>query len=262
MEDLDEPLFWEIENYLHNRMDATQKEDFERRLKNDPWLQNTLALFREADKDLDAFFRPEGVGVSARKQELMERGRNLLNPKRQSGRHFLFWLSATAAAIATMVVAVYQFTDWFSKENRPSASAIYQQYFSTDEITGSGLLSADDANNRLGQVYRFMEARQYQQAADSLQSYLQDESFAQRPKALFLLGVAQLNLQQPSLAVGSFRQIPPSAGTLSQEGEWYTAAAYLQLQDFEGCRTVLHSIADNPKHRRQQQAAEVLNLVR
>lgn len=260
MLDTDEQLFWEIEDYLNHRMDEGQRAAFEKRLKENPDLKETLVLVDAVNADLALYFLSQDD--ANRKAELMERGRSMVIAQKKAGRRVLLRWSAVAAAVIALFV-VFRFSDWFDRTVNLTASAIYRQYFQSDSVTGAGLLSADAPDDPLTQVYQQLEARQYQEAVDSVQYLLEHyKSFEQRPKAMFLLGIAQLNLEHPRQAIEAFGKIPPSAKTLFQQGEWYTAGAYLQLQDVESCRRILTSIADNPKHLQQKQAAEVLSLLR
>jgi TolA-binding protein len=260
MLDTDEQLFWEIEDYLNHRMDEGQRAAFEKRLNESPDLQESLALVDAMNTDLALYFQSQDDANL--KAELMERGRSMMIAQKKAGRRILLRWSAVAAAVIAFFV-VFRFTEWFDRTGNLTASAIYQQYFQSDDVTGAGLLSADASDDPLARVYQQLEAKQYQEAIDSIQHLLQQyRSFEQRPKAMFLLGIAQLNLEHPKEAIEAFGKIPPSAKTIFQRGEWYTAAAYLQMQDVENCRLILNSIAENPKHLQQQQAAEVLNLLR
>lgn len=272
---MENPLLSPFEQYLDGAMPPEQRREFEARLAAEPELAAELRLHQAARAAVQV------QALLDRRESLFRRGRQKLrwrswwwniqdaflrtNP---NGSSKIRWGLVAGTALAVLLLG-YLALKTFVSPDAPAApkplvvpkekvEIAYNTYFKHYDLSNTlGGADTDTLYNLARQQYA---ARNCSEALRNLDRVLADEKFEYRPMALLLRGTCLLDSGDAAAAIAAFQEIPPAAAGPYQEGRWYTALAYLKAGDAEKASELLREIAANAGHRRQKDAAALLEF--
>ena len=205
----------QLEAYLRNNLDETERAAFEQRLETDPDLRAELELYRqirEANRDerLDALEAKMQAAASAYQEAKDQPHRGKIRP---------LWLWA-AAAILIAALLFFGGRQFFLPAPADPAQ-LYAEYaqreFSFQEMSDGSELSEIEA---------LLESDQYAAALPRLNVYLFENPDA--PDVLLAKGIALLETGQSSQAIATFTDLGEQYSLYRTEARWQIALAHLK----------------------------------
>lgn len=274
---MENPHHTRIEQYLDGLLAPADRAAFEADIARDPALAAELRLHEAARAAVhlqslldrrDAFVQRGQEKLRWRRWwwktlDVLER---IFLQQRADGPARVRWSLVVAAGLSAALLLVLALRPDLLRptpEAAPKPRAVPKEQavvaFNTHfkRLDLSGTLGSGDQD-------AYAEARQRYANGDCagamplLEALLADAQFAARPTALLLRGTCLLESGDAAAALETLRQVPPTAAGPYQEAEWYTALAYLKLENTQAASDLLQAIADNPKHRHRADAERVL----
>lgn len=246
----------DIERYLSSEMSAIEIEAFEKKIESDPKLREDVISMQQLNQDLSTY-----LWETTYKEDLIKKGERLMNRpimEKKGLSNFLkpnYRIGLIAASIGLVLLAVgYALKDSIFP---PTTDEIFAQFYEPKKILSNGLLSGSSNDSIDPLIQAFLEGS-YKNVLTETNRLLQDSSFNQIPQALLLSGLASLESGQTVTAIEQWEQIPESAITIRQEGEWLSALAFLKQGSISQAQQAFQSIADKPSHVKAIEAGEVL----
>ena len=223
----------QIEDYLLNRLNDTERMDFENTLRHDKDLQKQLELQALIIKGARSSGRDQ---LKSRLQKIHQQE----FPRQAKTRSLLPLLSKVAAVVLLLVLGgVYLF-----KGESPTTQQLFAQNY---EAYSLSLASRDAADNellaRLNELYR---QQNYKAALPLFDQLLKNDSLNAR--MLIGAGICHLELDQPQAARNRFSAIIEANDLRLQDmARWYTALSFLKEGQAENAQSYLDQILSNPK---------------
>ena len=250
-----------LKRYVLGQMPENERKEFEQRLATDAafagevaeWLSVYKGIQAEGDRRLEE-------GLNALGQKLMRENTPELVAtvgKTSGARIFGLprWAYAVAAVFLLLLLAwpVYQTL-------RPSApafagnQAVFEQHFRT-------LPPPEVRDARVTAWREAYQNKNYAASAAALEQLLADPNYTGRSEANLYLGVSRLAAGQGQEALDALQQVSPESYDWD-EAQWYTALAYLIVDDVVHAKPILESIAGRSDHPRQKEAHETLKSLK
>ncbi|MDF9795461.1 tetratricopeptide (TPR) repeat protein [Catalinimonas alkaloidigena] len=236
---MDEKLFEKMEDYIHGRLSASEKDSFETELEKDEALWEEVALHKKLissieteslrqmlDQIHEAHFEEETPVVSM-----------------QSRRSYFTW--AVAASLALFVLAGW----WFFSVQPSQPATLYASYFApaTGLPTTLGYSNSTDfaegmVSYKLGE---YAEARSYWQPL--LKAAPSNDTLN------YYVGISFLAEEAPAQALGYLEKVAQTESSVfSNDAHWYQALAYLLNEQEEEARAILNELsAEGSAYRKQ-----------
>lgn len=259
MMDLDEPTIQLIERYLRRQLSDEERQAFENRLRAEPELAAEVEDLRRTNAAARAYYRDE------LRQALLEKGRALLKeevaapageavvkplPPRPTVRR---WLAIAASFLLVLAAA---WIVWQVNAPTTSPQTLFNQYF--ERMPTTGLLAGEVEATTWKSIVAAYEAGNCEAVVDQMPALLADTAFEQRSRGLLLQGSCLLQLGRPDEALSALRQVPPAAASLFREAQWFSALAYLQLNQPAEAAPLLQAQQNDPQSRHQEAAGKIL----
>ena len=267
------------ERYLRGELQNSALEAFERELSTNEDFAREVEQHRQANLAAEAFFHDKMM------KEMMIKGRKMMNEqKHQSAsdeydtdtkdktpnkvitldparkkRSRMTWLAMVASLLIILSVAGWQF-GWLNM-NTPDPVAVINTYYPLEGIANTGLLSANNDEVSLQNAIQNFENKDYQNALLGFNELLADPNFQQKPRVLFLSGIALTQLGETNQAVLRFGDIPASARTFYLEGQWQKAFTLWKGGNETDAIEAWSSIAEDGNHPRQAEAQTILKAL-
>lgn len=256
-------IFEKIEDYLAGRLDEKELESFEKllltdlKLKEEVQLHSNLSKALKEKKVLD--FRKKMIRVE---RIFDERTKNV----KQKPYLSYYW------KIAASIVIIIGLSTFLWQINQ--TEDLYSTYYIPYPIDGIDRGDEDNLYNELAQKYNQGNYREalprikklmkipfdnVQQQTDSVtneQSRRLDVIFSERDKLRLYLGNCYLNLNQTNDAITQFKNINPRS-IYYQDGLWYTALAFLKLEQEKEAIFYLEEVINN-KGSHEENASNLL----
>jgi len=267
-----------IEQYLDRTLPPDDRATFEAELTQNPALAAELRLHEAARAAVEVqslFDRREAILQRSQQKlrwrvwwwktlDVLER---IFLKKRADGSGHLRWSLVAAIALSAtllLILAVKPEVFMPALKVAPKPQAVpkenvaiaFNAYFKRIDL--SSTLGSGDPDSLYSRARDLYASDQCVDALPLLDQLLSDQQFGARPTALLLKGTCLLEAGDATAAIELFRQVPPTAAGPYQSAEWYTALAYLKLEDAEAASALLRNIAENPRHRHHEEAALLL----
>lgn len=267
-----------IEQYLDRTLSPDDRATFEAELAQNPALAAELRLHEAARAALEVqslFDRREAIHQRSQQKlrwriwwwktlDVLER---IFVKQRADGTGRVRWSLVAAIALSAallLILAVKPEVFLPAPEAAPKPRAVPKENvaiaFDTHfkRIDLSSTLGSGDPDSLYSRARDLYANDQCVDALPILDELLADQQFEARPTALLIKGTCLLEAGDAAAAIELFRQVPPTAAGPYQSAEWYTALAYLKLEDAEAASALLRNIAENPRHRHREDAEGVL----
>ncbi len=256
-------IYESIKQYLNRDLSESDRFAFENQLKTDPEFAEEVATWAAIYQGLQEH------GDEKLSAELTELGKTFLqqqtaapdmhaktNPEKLKSRfEWPRWAYAAAALILLLVIALPLYQKLGNNDNTyASAGDLYAKHFKLPAVEGV-------RGNNGGPWRTAYEQRKFPEAIAALEQLLSDPENRRPSNTHLYLGLSQLGLSQAAQAVASFEQVSPNSEEWS-DAQWYTALAYLKLNDITKAKTMLQAIKNEARHPWQAEAAEILKQLK
>ena len=245
----------EIDDYLHGKMTAGDKQAFEKKIETDVQLKKDVATQEELIEGIKAYRRKEDFmkmmgGIHEKYEQSIEKKTETKVVTINKKRNWLKPLLAVAAAVTLIIIAF----DWWSTS--PDFSQFAQANFMpykdilTEQITASG--AASDPNkayfSQLEQGIAAYKQKDYINAQKKFTTFKNNASTRNLLVVLTDFYLAQLALDNLNYteAIKLLEPISTIGGLpFAAEINWYLALAYLGENQPEKARGYLIKIPQN-----------------
>jgi tetratricopeptide (TPR) repeat protein len=224
---MEEELYGDIERYVSNEMDATERAAFEQRVKNDGGLAEKLSIYQSVSRTLEAKYKGEN-DQRLFKQTLSEMEVELVdNPEARVLK--LNWYTWAAAASVALLCAVLIYSS-FSKPE-------YVEYAHFEPLALVDRGNADGLKSKAEQAFN---SKDYANAVSYLNTLLsQNENDIELQ---LYRGISLLELSQVEEAERSFEKVRASSSIYQAQGTWMLALSALKQKDYDKCKLLLSQI--------------------
>jgi tetratricopeptide (TPR) repeat protein len=221
----------DIEKYLMDEMTNSEREAFEKKIKEDRMLKEKVDHFRSLLKGIESGFNRE---LKSLLQEEEMRLRNSNNREKNKTRT-LYYAVGLAASIALIIVMVF-----ITKNQPPDNEALFLSYYQPYPNVESPVARSD---SKKGDAYALYENGNYPEALE-----LFDKLVAENPSdpaPVFYLGICNLELNNTEMAIAFFKSIQTfDLNKYTRPASWYLALSYFKTDDIQNAVTILENLAD------------------
>lgn len=250
-----------LKRYANGQMPEAERIDFENKLKTDAafareaaeWAAIIKGLQAEGDRQLDENLHPLG----ARLMQSEDAGLRATVVNTAPARNFQMprWLYAAAAVLLLLLIGwpIYQTL-------RPSVPvyadnrALFEKNFRVPATRG-----VRDAQTTPWQVA--YQNKDYTGAAEQLEKLLAEPNQSNRSEAHLYLGISYLAAGQGQQALAAFGKVSSDSFD-RDDAQWYSALAYIIIDDVVHAKQTLGEIAGKDGHPHRQEATEMLDAMK
>ena len=233
-----------IEDYLLNRLNDTERMDFEKALQQNRSLRNELELQALVIKGAQSNGRDQ---LKSRLQRIHQQE----FPATAKTRRLWPLISKIAAAVLLLVISgVFLFNG-----EAPTAQQLFAQNYETYSLS---LASRDAAKNEtLAQLNKLYRQKNYKAALPLFDKILESEPLNAR--MLIGAGISHLELDQLAAARDRFSAIIAANDLRLQDmARWYIALSYLKEGQPKNAKTYLNQILSKPKAGQYEKASQLM----
>lgn len=250
-----------LKRYALKQMSEAERADFEKRLETDAafageaaaWAAIYKGIQAEGDRQLDAELRD--FGKKLMQSESAELSVTVANVPQTRKFQIPRWAYTAAAALLLLLVAwpIYQ------KLQPPTPAyadnkALFEQHFR--------LPPAPEVRDAQATEWRdAYQKKDYAAATTELEKLLADPNYARRSEANLFLGLSYLVTQQGQKALAAFQKVSPDSFDW-EDAQWYSALAYIIIDDVVHAKQTLGEISGENGHPHQREAQEMLSAMR
>jgi tetratricopeptide (TPR) repeat protein len=250
-----------LKRYAQGQMPESERADFEKRIETDPafaeeittWAAIYKGIQSEGDRQLDTALRV--VGKKLMQSESAELSATVMNSPQSRAFQMPRWAYAAAAALLLLVVA------WPIYQNLQPATPAYadnktlfEQHFRVPpapEVRDAQVAAWRDAYQK----------KDYPAAAAELEKLLADPHYTRRSEAHLFLGLSHLAAGQGQKALAAFQKVNSDSFDWD-DAQWYSALAYIIIDDVVHAKQTLGDIAGKNGHPHQREAQEMLSAMK
>lgn len=216
-----------IDQYLMGQMTGEELEAFEREIQADPGLAQEVETQKQAVQLLE-ISRDSKMKANLRAIHQSAIGSAKVVPIKRR-KIFRFALGGVAA-----ILLLYTFYFFFF--NTPNPERLFSDHFAPYPIS----FSVRDANTdpKASEAAIAYKNGDYKTALGLFQVL---ESQSQNTAYSLGVGLCQLALNQPESAIIALQKLSNDP-LFAEPAQWYTALAYLKLEDIKNCRNHLQTI--------------------
>jgi hypothetical protein len=214
-----------IELYIQNKLDKSERERVDERLKTE---NDFLELF----KDVEILLK--GVRSATRKEladELKGIENNIPPETKMVSINRTYWIGAAAA-----VTLIAVFFIWKALSVSPGEQLFAEYYEPYPNVLQSAVRGDNDISE-LADALQSYEEKDYKAAIEKLEA-VEVKDFG----VFFYLGSSYLAIKDGKKAVSNFEKCLQPQNRLSAQAEWYQALGYLVANDLGSSVQVLKSI--------------------
>ncbi len=251
---MEEHISDQIKRYARGQMSASEHTAFEKRLETDAAFAAEFSAWAAIYKGIQA------EGDAQLERQLHELGKKLLQneaaePAANTARAVRFslprWAYAVAAALLLLLLAWPVYRSLLP--SRPAYAgnrALFEKHFHPlppPEVRDAGDLAWKEA-------YR---QKIYPEAIAELEKLLADPAYAAPSEARLYLGLSYLEGGQGRKAIETLEQVSRDSYD-HDDAQWYSALAYIIIDDVVHAKQVLEEIAGSPVNPHRLEAQEML----
>ena len=247
-----------LKRYYLGQLPEAERAAFEKRLETDAafaaevtaWATIYKGIQAEGDRRLDEQLRV--IGTKLIQAETAELTPSAVHVAQKQRFQIPRWAYAVAAVLLLLLVA------WPIYQNLQPATPVYA---GNKAIFEKHFRLPPAPQVRDAQITTWRVAYQnkdYTAAIADLEKLLADPNYKNRSEANLFLGLSHLAAGQGHEALSAFGQV--SADSFDwDEAQWYSALAYIIIDDVVHAKQTLKEISGKTGHPHQQEAQEMLN---
>jgi len=242
----------EIDDYLFDKLTASEKADFHQKATNDKNFKEDFLLQKEVAQNIQSY------GNELLKNKLQAIHQEMLaQPKK---RPVLLYALGIACSIILLIFSVL----FFNNVHQPNQTAIFSNYYKPYPLSFQTRTSGQQKNEAIHNA-RLLYLNQKYSAALPLLNKLSIEN-PQNPKFLLGKGICYIELKEWEKALAAFDSIIQlNESFFKDHAIWYTTLIHFKLQDFQQAKNglkILAGNADADHHEDAQQLLKVLNQLK
>lgn len=249
----DDNIYSLIDGYLKNTLNATDKLEFENKLKEDSELYKEFIvqkdLFNTLDKNSWAFEdqpNPDEVKIienylNSNEAKSIASVIAKTNTEYQNSKQRVFKLPRFIYPIAASIALLLGYFLFFGDSQ--TTEDLYAEYKNWNDLP-SLTYRADD-NNDLSKGQEAFKNKQYREASTIFSTYLKNNI---NPQATTYLGVSYIELEQYDLALNTFNNLLKEQSLDSSKGYWYKTLVYLKLGNKTKALETINLLLEKESH--------------
>lgn len=250
-----------LKRYAQRQMTEAERTGFEKRLETDAAFAEEVAVWAaiykgieaEGDHQMDAKLRI--LGKKLIQSETAELSTTTVNTPQTRRFQIPRWAYAAAAALLLLLVAwpIYQNLNP-STPAYADNKALFEQHFRlppAPEVRDAQIAAWRNAYQK----------KDYSGAVAELEKLLSDPNYTRRSEASLFLGLSHLAAGQGQKALGAFQKVSPDSFDW-EDAQWYSALAYIIIDDVVHAKQTLGDIAGKTGHPHQREAQDMLAVMK
>lgn len=236
-----------IFDYLRDKLNEEQKQDFEQRLESDHDFHQEYLL----QKQMYAYLN-ERSNREAYTSEI----ENLNAKYFQSDGSQSKW-SLKRVIILAVILLTSVFAAWYLL--KPKEVDLYESH--AEHFALHLVLKSDDSDIASDAESAFNQG-EYQVAVAAIQKYLENNSID--TKARLALGISMLESGDEDKALDIFEEISAGSSTLKDYGTWYVGLYHVKKRDYSKAQKILNTIpkSDVQLHNKAQKLLEEIKSIK
>ncbi|WP_046743218.1 tetratricopeptide repeat protein [Kordia zhangzhouensis] len=266
----DDSTYHEMSRFLNNEMSPTEKEAFEKMLKENPELADFVNTFQSIDhvynekqwtvkssasieeiKALAREFKAEDVvNLSGKIRSIQKRETETKIPKKRT----YFQYIASAVAVAAVCTLLY-----FSFLPSLTAEQAFERYHDWSSLPS--FQTKSDSENKLAKAETLFRQKKYKEALEIFKDYEQNNT-TYDPKIQLYIGVSYLELDNSHEAIQTFDTLLQSDAIDHHKAYWYLALTYLKQNDTKNAKKTLTMLIENTSNFNYSKAKELLKKLK
>lgn len=227
-----------IIGYFKNSLSEAERRHVQKLLKDDKAFKEEFDDYKSLRK---AFEINEAIVLKSQLQELES------NSSKTGSNSGLF----IRYAIAAVLVAIIGISLFFTLNTRSIYDQYYEAYPNVYEPVVRG-----EGNNDANKAFVFYENNQYKKAQSEFEKLLEQEY---NPNVAFYYGLSLLETEDYGEALERFENIPDQDFQFQEELLWYSALAYVQVENFTKARYQLTLLTQDKSSAYYQDAMSILD---
>ena len=261
-----------MDRYLRRELDAAERADFERRLRDDPAFAAEWEAFRDLVTAIEIHGEQELRKTIFQVQKKLETEQffstSQPTPTVMKNQSFFRKIMAAAAAIAAIAIALYLYnlnqtpaTGQFAQFAKPDTVQVVKIL---DRLEASGFASPEKGReDSLASALRLYQDFEFEKARVELVRYCQqypDDKIGRHYLGLTLF--QQSEYAKASAHLASLASDP--SFELHNMAKWYLALAYTQFrtaQGFKDAHALMQQLADDPDSGYTREAKEYIRVM-
>lgn len=249
-----------LKRYALGKMPEGERAAFESRMESDAAFAEEVAgwaaIYKgiQAEGDQRLGLELEALGRQLMRSEAPSLSATPVNlsPKRRPA--IPRWMYAAAAVMLLLIVAwpVYQNLQ-STKPTYANNKSLFEKHFRA--LPAPAVRDAQPITWR--DAY---QNKQYNAAITELEKLLADPNYANRSEANLFLGLSHLAAGQGKEALNAFEKVSSDSFDYD-EAQWYSALAWIIIDDVVHAKPMLKGIAANGSHPHRKEAEEILKAL-
>jgi tetratricopeptide (TPR) repeat protein len=221
----------DIEKYLMDKLTGSERKTFEKKMKDDPSLQDRVDHYRSLLEGIELGFNRE---LKSLLQEEEIRIRDLKSKEKSKTRR-LYYTLGIAASITLLIIMVFT-----TKDQLPDNETLFITYYQPYPNIESPVSRSE---NNKENPYAFYENENYSEALD-LFAQLNDKNPSD-PAPVFYSGICNLELNNTERAISFFKSIQKyNDNKYTRPANWYLALSYVKNNNKRDALAILEMLAD------------------
>lgn len=267
----DDKIYEQIESYLNDQMNESEKASFENLMNND----DELASFVDTYTTLDEVFNENEWNVKSnasvqevktlanefRSNDVLTLSESIRDIQRQGNqpeatkrKKSYFYIISSAVAVAAVVTLFY-----FSFMQSITAYDAFEQYHNWEALPS--FVEKGDSEDMLSKAETLFEEEKYQESLAIFKEYEQQNT-SYDPKIQLYIGVCHLELNDYTKAIKTFNALQKSNTIDNHKAYWYTALTYLKQNDAENAKKALTTLLQKSSNYNYEKAKELLKKLK
>ena len=230
----------EIDKYLNNELQGTQRNRFENSLYRDPELMEEYKLHKEVN---NALKEDEVMALRAQLNEMSASKQNF------SGNvffSFLYQSKKWVAAASISLLFLIGGMGYYYMNKPPTKEEIFNEYYKPYEVTVSYRSAENELNSLLNQAFKAYKNEEFSRALGLFQQVLnQREDVAARMYS----GISYIEIDKYHKANKSFKKVVNNEDNLFvDQAKWYMSICYVRIGDLSKAKNLLRDLQTTSQH--------------
>jgi hypothetical protein len=233
------PVFDQIQKYLNNELDRSERASFEAELNTNSALKKLV----QWNKIADILLEKSVLKIARQEDKTTHELRQKMKHWQPQAKVFSIY---TFIKIAAIVIPI-AFMIWWLVPKEPKHIALFEKYYHAPMLSSTLGSGTESQSNWEMAKKQFEQGKYNKQLENTLSSLIQNPNFAHKQEAIFRRAIVVLHTEKaPTTAVADLKSIENPL--LKEQAEWYLALAYLKNNELGAAQRLLESIVSNEQH--------------
>ncbi len=258
----------EIEAYLNGEMTPDESLAFEKKLESSLTIRKEFELYREMnivynEQDWEITdvsnehpkINQHLTFLKSKKGEIL--AESIKNAENQyfatnsigNKKKYLYYISAAAAIL---IIGLFIASKLFTS---PSHEHLYLAHKDWSDLPS---LTIRNNTNKLASAEKLFKAQNYKAALDLFNKIEQENNTKSNWQVLIYKAIAQLEINQNTLAIENFKKLKQSNSLDAHKAYWYLALAYLKVNDITNAKSELIELTKHSEYYNHKSGVKLL----